>query len=83
MRGYVCDLWALVCQCLGACLFHTRLRDWTPRVFLRAQFESTVVACCLVQAATMDIAEEKQEALIKFLEALEASEDVDAVYHDA
>ena len=38
MRGYVCDLWALVCQCLGACLFHTRLRDWTPRVFLRAQF---------------------------------------------
>ena len=29
------------------------------------------------------IMEEKQEALIKFLEALEASEDVDAVYHDA
>jgi len=36
-----------------------------------------------VQATTIDIAEEKQEALIKFLEALEASEDVDAVYHDA
>ena len=37
----------------------------------------------MVPLTTIELAEEHQEGFVKFLEALEGSEDVDTVYHDA
>ena len=36
MRGYLCVLWALVCQCLGTCLLHEVQRLDTASLSARA-----------------------------------------------
>jgi len=48
-----------------------------------AGFEPDSSEIILKPNSTVEIAEDKQEAVGKFLEELESQEDVDNVYHDA
>ena len=52
-------------------------------VTAEAGFPPETAELVMVPLTTIELAEEHQEGFVKFLEALEGSEDVDTVYHDA